>query len=222
MPNKAVAAAGVLAFGFASASEHPAAVGASRVSLTKMPSQRDPDDASLDPLDWSALRASAHKLLDASFDRLEAAREGRVWTPCPDGIKDSLCAAPPEEGLPTEELAERLAALLPYGVGNTHPRFFGWVHGAGSPGGILPELVGAAMNAVRRSRLFARALREKPTLEGVRPFSSSHLSPCYFPACARVCARRARVPVSNVGRIVAGAITRPCTWRSRCWHGAAR
>ena len=103
---------------------------------------------SLDPADWATLRASAHAVLDASLDKLEAASEGRVWTPVPDDLKEALRApVPPEDGLAHGELCERLLALLPYGAGNTHPRFFGWVHGSGSPGGVLPELVGAAMNA---------------------------------------------------------------------------
>jgi glutamate/tyrosine decarboxylase-like PLP-dependent enzyme len=36
---------------------------------------------------------------------------------------------------------------MPYGVGNTHPRFFGWVHGAGAPGNLLAEIAASAMNA---------------------------------------------------------------------------
>ena len=34
---------------------------------------------SLDPKDWKAFRKSAHALLDASLDKLEASREGPVW-----------------------------------------------------------------------------------------------------------------------------------------------
>ena len=37
--------------------------------------------------------------------------------------------------------------VLPYATGNTHPRFFGWVHGSGTPGGMLAELLAGAMNA---------------------------------------------------------------------------
>jgi len=105
----------------------------------------------LDPADsagWADLRANAHALLDAAIDKLEAAKDGRVWTPLPDELKESLRApAPPAAGVSHEDLAAKLAALLPYGVGNTHPRFFGWVHGSGAPGSVLPELVAAAMNA---------------------------------------------------------------------------
>jgi len=104
-------------------------------------------ETSLDPPDWDALRASAHDLLDAAMDKMQAARQGRVWTPLPDDIKATLKQPLPRSGAAPDQVAARLQALLPYGVGNTHPRFFGWVHGAGNPGGILPEIVATAMNA---------------------------------------------------------------------------
>lgn len=37
--------------------------------------------------------------------------------------------------------------IMPYATGNTHPGFFGWVHGTGSPIGVAAEMVAATMNA---------------------------------------------------------------------------
>lgn len=104
-------------------------------------------DTSLDPSDWEAFRNDAHGLLDAAFDQMQAAREGRVWTPLPDEMKSSLTSPIPDKPTATNEIADRLSALLPYGVGNAHPRFFGWVHGSGNPGGVMADIVAAAMNA---------------------------------------------------------------------------
>ena len=36
---------------------------------------------------------------------------------------------------------------MPYATGNTHPRFFGWVHGSGLPSGLLAEIAAAGMNS---------------------------------------------------------------------------
>jgi len=36
--------------------------------------------------------------------------------------------------------------ILPYGVGNTHPRFWGWVMGGGTAVGMLAEMLAAGMN----------------------------------------------------------------------------
>ena len=50
----------------------------------------------LDPSDWWSLRRAAHALLDASFDKMERAVEGRVWTPVPDELKAALEAPLPK------------------------------------------------------------------------------------------------------------------------------
>ena len=120
------------------------------------------------PEEWAALRAHAHALVDASLDRLQSAREGRVWTPPPAELKASLQAPLPRDGTPIAQVATELAGLLPYGVGNTHPRFFGWVHGAGCPSGVLPELVGAALNANCGGREHAAIYVEKQVLRWAR------------------------------------------------------
>jgi aromatic-L-amino-acid/L-tryptophan decarboxylase len=39
--------------------------------------------------------------------------------------------------------------ILPYPTGNTHPRFWGWVGGAGTPGGVIAETLTAVMNALQ-------------------------------------------------------------------------
>jgi len=102
----------------------------------------------LDPQDWTDFRARAHRLLDAAIDQLEAAGEGRVWTPFPGELAEAFASALQRDGpAAPDETLSHLEALLPFGVGNTHPRFFGWVHGAGTPTGLLAEIAAAAMNA---------------------------------------------------------------------------
>ena len=104
-------------------------------------------DATLDPADWQEFRTLAHKMVDAAVDKMETAREGRVWTEFPADMKASLQSALPSQGLGAAATQQRIEALLPYGVGNTHPRFFGWVHGSGTPGNLIADIAAAAMNA---------------------------------------------------------------------------
>jgi aromatic-L-amino-acid decarboxylase len=102
----------------------------------------------LDPADWDAFRADAHALLEALITRLQHAKDGPVWTPMPDPVKRQLAKPPPQEPRGTHDVCNELAELiLPYGTGNTHPRFWGWVHGTGTAGGMLAEMAAAAMNA---------------------------------------------------------------------------
>ena len=112
-----------------------------------MSEQRDTPDASLDPEDWESFRARAHKVLDQAISRLESAREGPVWRePTPD-LRAAFDRPLPDDGFGAEAVDAQMSALLPFGVGNTHPRFFGWVHGAGTPAGLVSDMIAGAMNA---------------------------------------------------------------------------
>ncbi|MGA1342903.1 MAG: pyridoxal phosphate-dependent decarboxylase family protein [Hyphomonas sp.] len=107
----------------------------------------DDPAASLDPADWDAFRAGAHALLDAAINKMEHVHEGRVWTPFPAQMRAAFDQPLPETGLGAQALSELLESLLPYGPGNTHPRFFGWVHGSGTPQNLLAEIIAATINA---------------------------------------------------------------------------
>ncbi len=103
---------------------------------------------SLDPDDWDAFRSRAHAMLDAAIDHVENACDRPVWTPVPDNIKDALAEPIPMKGQGTDKVCEDLLTqVLPYSTGNTHPRFTGWVHGAGAPGGIIADAMASAMNS---------------------------------------------------------------------------
>jgi aromatic-L-amino-acid/L-tryptophan decarboxylase len=104
--------------------------------------------ASLDPADWPAFRAEAHAALDRALGRLEHSGEGPVWRPTPADVRarfaEPLPKGPRDLG---EVLADVEALIAPFVVGNTHPRFMGWAHGAGTPVGVVAELIAAALDA---------------------------------------------------------------------------
>jgi len=85
-------------------------------------------------------------MLDAAIDKLMQASEGRVWTALPDAQTALINSGLPIDETSAEDIQKELESFLPYGVGNTHPRFFGWVHGAGAPSGIMAEIAAGAMN----------------------------------------------------------------------------
>lgn len=107
-----------------------------------------PDGDSLDPVDWDALKRSFYTAVDHAIDHLRTIREQPVWRPTPDEVKHRLTSALPHAPEPLDALLAVFAAdMLPYGTGNTHPRFFGWVHGAGNPAGALGEMLAGLMNS---------------------------------------------------------------------------
>ncbi len=102
----------------------------------------------LDPQDWASLRAQGHRMLDDMLDYIERIRERPVWQPIPPQVRGAL-----QERLPRrpgdlgEVHAQFMRDVLPYAVGNTHPGFMGWVHGGGTPVGMLAEMLAAGLNA---------------------------------------------------------------------------
>lgn len=104
---------------------------------------------SLDPQDWTSLRALGHRMIDDIFDNLAGLREGPVWQEMPPAIRagfaeGALPAGPSDEA---DIYARFQQTIAPYVTGNRHPRFLGWVHGGGNAAGMLGELLAAAHNA---------------------------------------------------------------------------
>ncbi|WP_040508513.1 pyridoxal phosphate-dependent decarboxylase family protein [Gluconobacter morbifer] len=104
--------------------------------------------AGLDPKDWSGIRAMGHRMLDEVFDRMETMGQGPVWRPMPQEARDALRQDLPADGQSLEALYSSFSEnVVPYGNGNTHPCFMGWVHGAGTPVGMLAEMLAGGLNA---------------------------------------------------------------------------
>ena len=65
-----------------------------------------------------------------------------------DTAKRAVALDDAAQGVGLDALVETLVRdVMPYSTGNTHPRFFGWVHGTGLASGLLAEMVAAAMNS---------------------------------------------------------------------------
>ena len=110
----------------------------------------DDDDrgATLDPADWTAFRAQAHRMLDDMLDYARDIRDRPVWQPAPAEVRARFHSDLPEA--PSELAAvhaDFMRDILPYAAGNVHPGFMGWVHGGGTPVGMLAEMLSAGLNA---------------------------------------------------------------------------
>ena len=107
-----------------------------------------PSETDLDPEDWPAFRAQAHAMLDDMLDHVAGVRTRPVWQAPPARLPDSLAASAPEAPAPLAEIhADFLRDVAPFAVGNLHPRFMGWVHGAGTVVGAVAEMLAAGLNA---------------------------------------------------------------------------
>ena len=106
------------------------------------------DRESLDPKDWSDVRAQGHRMLDDMFDYLEQIKQRPVWQPIPGSVRQRFKQTLPQEGCDLAQVHERfMQDILPYAVGNAHPGFMGWVHGGGTAVGMLAEMLAGGLNA---------------------------------------------------------------------------
>ena len=101
----------------------------------------------LDPADWSEFRSLAHTMLDDMITHIETIRERPVWQPAPAATRDRFGQPLPRSGHDLREVLDDLRShIIPYATGNLHPGFMGWVHGAGTPVGMIAEMVAAGLN----------------------------------------------------------------------------
>ena len=103
---------------------------------------------SLDPEDWSSFRQQSHRMLDDMLDFVEHLRERPVWQPIPQEARAKFQVALPQQPQTLANAHQTfMNDILPYGPGNSHPGFMGWVQGGGSPVGMLAEMLAAGLNA---------------------------------------------------------------------------
>ena len=106
-----------------------------------------PNEASLDPSDWSAMRALAHRAVDDAIDYLATVRDRPVWQPTPDSVIAKLHAPLPREPQGAEQAyADFREWVMPYQMGNTHPRFWSWYMGGGTAFGALADFLASTVN----------------------------------------------------------------------------
>ncbi|WP_340121034.1 aspartate aminotransferase family protein [Methylobacter svalbardensis] len=123
----------------------------------------------LDPSDWNAFRLQGHRMLDDMVDYLEHLRNQPVWQPMPQEVRHSF-QQPLDDG--QHDLGKAHATfmkdVLPYALGNVHPGFMGWVHGGGTPVGMLAEMLAAGLNANLGGRDQAPIEIERQVVQWVR------------------------------------------------------
>lgn len=106
-----------------------------------------PPEETLDPQSWDEIRELGHRMLDDMLDYLSTVEERPVWQPVPGEVRRHF-----ETPLPREPQGPEAAYrdfkqwVLPYPMGNIHPRFWGWVNGTGTAVGVLAELLAATVN----------------------------------------------------------------------------
>ncbi len=105
-------------------------------------------ETTLDPQDWEEFRKQAHRMLDDMIGYVEHVRDRPVWQPIPEETRANFRESLAQRPMSLSRVHEIfMHDVLPYTVGNVHPGFMGWVHGGGTPVGMVAEMLAAGLNA---------------------------------------------------------------------------
>jgi aromatic-L-amino-acid/L-tryptophan decarboxylase len=123
----------------------------------------------LDPSNWKEFRRQAHEMLDDMVDYLENIRERPVWQPIPTAVRTWFRRGVPVLPMDLDRVHEEfMQHVVPFSAGNVHPGFMGWVHGGGTPVGMLAEMLAAGLNANLGGRDHAPVEVERQVVSWVR------------------------------------------------------
>lgn len=141
-----------------------------KLVLRPMPEDHPDLDAGslLEPEDWESLRQQAHAALDVALEHIRQRPDGPVWEALPAGARDVNEALPAEGASIPDLLADLSERVLPHTLGNTHPRFWGWVHGSGTPSAVIPHMFMAAINANMGGREHAPIYLERQIINWMK------------------------------------------------------
>lgn len=128
------------------------------------------NDTSLDPINWTSARYVSHQVLDSALDHIQYVRDRPVWQPIPDDIHQTIIEESiPEYGQSLESVCyQSINNILPYSLGNTHPRFWGWATGEGTIGGILANIIATSMNVNNVGGIHSAVLVEQTVIKWMR------------------------------------------------------
>lgn len=136
-------------------------------------------ETTLDPDEWDEVGFAFHQAVDQCMNNMKSVRNRPVWQPvAKESVLRQNVPVPTGERSLYELNSFFNESILPFSNGNTHPRFFGWVHGSGNIAGVMGEMLAAFMNSNAGGRDHAAVYIERQVLNWCKnifnfPFESS-------------------------------------------------
>lgn len=101
-------------------------------------------EETLDPDDWTSMEAIAHHLVRDAVSHLREVRERPVWREMPTQVRARFREPLPRDPTSLESVVTAIAHdVMPYPMGNVHPRFWSWFMGSSNLTGALGDFLAA-------------------------------------------------------------------------------
>lgn len=105
-------------------------------------------EESLDPSSWEDVTALSHRVVDDAIAYLSGIRERPAWREMPPGVRGAFDTPLPHGPTPLADVyREVMENVMPYPMGNIHPRFWAWYMGSGNFTGALGEFLAAVQGS---------------------------------------------------------------------------
>lgn len=105
-------------------------------------------EESLDPADWTEITNLSRQIVDDAVDYLSNVRERPVWQEMPDEIRSYFNRPLPQLSAAIGEVYREVSEkVMPYPMGNIHPRFWSWYMGASNFTGALGDFLAAVQGS---------------------------------------------------------------------------
>ncbi len=101
----------------------------------------------LDPQDWEQSKALMHQMVDDAFNYTKNVRDRKIWQEIPEHILNTFKTPLPQQPSNAEAVYKELQdTVLPYPMGNIHPRFWAWYMGSGTISGVMGDFWASILN----------------------------------------------------------------------------
>ncbi|SDB31979.1 Glutamate or tyrosine decarboxylase [Flavobacteriaceae bacterium MAR_2010_188] len=112
-----------------------------------MKTKSQSEEKTLDPQNWDETRATMHQMVDDAVDYMSGVRERPIWQEIPEDILETFQLPVPRNGEGLGSVySEFKTHILPYPMGNTHPRFWAWYMGNGTTTGVMGDFWASVIN----------------------------------------------------------------------------
>ena len=122
-------------------------------------------EETLDPHDWNEMLALSHRIVDDAVEFLRHVRDRPVWRDMPVDVRSFFTAALPRVPEPLADVYRDVSEnLMPYPMGNIHPRFWSWYMGSSNYTGAIGDFLAAIQGSNLGGGNHAAALMDQQVI----------------------------------------------------------
>ena len=126
-------------------------------------------EETLDPVDWHETATTAHRVVDEAVAYLRDIRMRPAWRDMPADVRETFTEPLPREPRPLAEVLRAVSEnVMPYPMGNVHPRFWAWYMGSSNMTGALADFLAAIQGSNLGGGNHAAVLMERQVIEWCR------------------------------------------------------